>query len=347
MALYHPKSIHVVFRKILGIFLCFTALIGRMECAELVLPERGQGSISHIALLKTHELMSIPYHHVAGASTGNRIKEQESVRYLSRAMLDLCRNDEYAKKLEELNTGFDSYEHQTETSNEPDLLRLSQDLLYATRVNNFHEADSLKLHLQQMDADLLLTHLNSDALKKAFWINIYNAFIQDILSNSPEKYERRSDFFGKNQIQLAGHSFSFDFIEHGILRRSKNKISLGYFNKLFPGKLEKLLRVEKPDYRIHFALNCGAESCPPIAFYSANEIDVQLEMAEKAFIISRSRVDGENVYVSKIFSWFRADFGGKKGIKLLLLKHGVIHDAKSRIKFETYNWRLELKKYVD
>lgn len=317
-----------------------------MVCAELVLPLRGEGSFSHIALPKIHDLTSIPCQPVAGASTGYGKKGQASVCYLSLAMPDLFRNNGYTKKLEELTQGFDSNEHQAETNNAPDLLRLSQDLLYAIRVNNFQEADSLKMRLQLMDAALLLTHLNSDALKKAFWINIYNAFIQDILTHSPGKYERRGDFFGKNQIQLAGHTLSFDFIEHGILRRSKNKLSLGYFNKLFPGKLEQLLRIEKPDYRIHFALNCGAESCPPIAFYSANEIDVQLEMAEKAFLISRSRVDGENVYVSKIFSWFRADFGGKKGIKILLLKHGLIKDLNVRIQFEPYNWKLELNKYI-
>lgn len=226
-----------------------------------------------------------------------------------------------------------------------DLLILSQDLLYAVRTDNSQEADSLKLNLKNSAPESLLKQLNSDAKKNAFWINIYNAFIQDILSNSPEKYENRGDFFSKNQIQVAGYEVSFDFIEHGILRRSKNKLSLGYFNKVFPGKLEKSLRVEKPDFRIHFALNCGAESCPPIAFYNANEIDVQLEMAEKAFIISRSRVEGETVVVSKIFSWFRADFGGKKGIKSLLLKHGIIKGLSYKLEFDDYNWELELKKY--
>ncbi len=147
-----------------------------------------------------------------------------------------------------------------------DLLTLSQDLLYAVRTDNLQEADSLKQKLKDSAPDSLLKQLNSDARKNAFWINIYNAFIQDILSNSPEKYENRGDFFSKNQIRVASYEMSFDFIEHSILRRSKNKLSLGYFNKLFPGKLEKLLRVENPDFRIHFALNCGAESCPPIAF---------------------------------------------------------------------------------
>ncbi|MEX1188010.1 MAG: DUF547 domain-containing protein [Bacteroidia bacterium] len=230
---------------------------------------------------------------------------------------------------------------------EPQLLTLSQDLLYAIRTENTHVADSLKLQLKSAKPELLSDQLKTDDSKKAFWLNVYNAFIQDILTNSPDNYEDRGAFFSKNRINIAGYTMSFDFIEHGILRHSKNKLSLGYFNKLFPSKLEKSLRVDSLDFRIHFALNCGASSCPPIAYYTRENLDAELEMAEAAFIVSRSRVEGNTVYVSKIFSWFRADFGGKSGIEQLLIKHKVIPNDSFKLEFDDYDWNLELKKYRD
>lgn len=38
------------------------------------------------------------------------------------------------------------------------------------------------------------------------------------------------------------------------------------------------------DPRIHFTLNCGAESCPPIGVYDADKLENQLARATKGFI---------------------------------------------------------------
>lgn len=224
---------------------------------------------------------------------------------------------------------------------------ISRDLLYAVRTNNHSQTDSLKLLLKNAEWETIQSQINNDEKKLAFWLNIYNAFIQDILSKNAGAYQNRSVFFKKKQIPIANQLISFDFVEHGILRRSKAKISLGYWNKLFPGKLERKLRVQKPDYRIHFALNCGASSCPPIAFYNSNEINSQLNIAETSFLTVNSKVNEseKQVNVTALVSWFRADFGGKKGIKSLLLKHKIIPDKNYKLKFNPYNWSLELNNY--
>ena len=72
--------------------------------------------------------------------------------------------------------------------------------------------------------------------------------------------------------------------------------------------------------RIHFALNCGAKSCPPIAFYKYDKIDEQLDVATRSFLKSETEFDDQNktVYVTKIMHWFKADFGGTEGIRNLL-----------------------------
>ena len=65
------------------------------------------------------------------------------------------------------------------------------------------------------------------------------------------------------------------------------------------------------DFRIHFALNCGSISCPPIAYYDVADLDVQLAMAEESFATSEFLVDHEKetIECSSIFLWYRKDFG--------------------------------------
>ena len=139
-----------------------------------------------------------------------------------------------------------------------------------------------------------------------------------------------------------------DDIEHGILRHSKIKWSLGHLNKLFPSKREKALRVDSLDYRLHFALNCGAKSCPPIAFYNAENLDAQLELATKAYLTSEAEYESakNTVRLPKLMSWFRADFGGKKGIIKILQKYGLLAaGVKPAVEFKDYDWNLYLNNY--
>lgn len=226
------------------------------------------------------------------------------------------------------------------------LVQLSQDFMYAAKTGE--ETSIFISKLQQLSMDDLQQTINTDEEKKAFWINLYNAYTQVALKNNPEQYTKRSKFFGNKFIKIAGQSFSLDDIEHGILRRSKLKWSLGHFNKLFPGKTEKKLRVDKLDYRLHFALNCGAKSCPPIAFYRSENIDQQLELATKTFL--RGEVEynetANTVKLPMLMSWFRRDFGGKtKMIELLKQLSIVPMDKTPTIKFKEYDWTLYLQNY--
>ena len=38
------------------------------------------------------------------------------------------------------------------------------------------------------------------------------------------------------------------------------------------------------DPRIHFALNCGAKSCPPIKTFSGDQVQAQLNLAANAYL---------------------------------------------------------------
>ena len=221
------------------------------------------------------------------------------------------------------------------------LVKLSQNFIYAAKTNE--DAATYIQQLRELPYYSLLKTIVTDDEKKAFWINLYNAFTYTSLHKNPEQYNNRRKFFGNKNIIIAGKAFSLDKIEHGILRRSKIKWSLGYLNKIFPGKTEKELRVDTLDYRLHFALNCGAKSCPPIAFYIPETIHLQLETATMAYLSGEVEYDSTTnvLKLPAILSWFRRDFGGKKKIvELLKTKQLLQPTVEPIIQFKQYDWTL-------
>lgn len=233
-----------------------------------------------------------------------------------------------------------------ESGESVNLINISQQLLLAAKTKE--ATDSFVTILQSLPKNVLETQLINDNEKKAFWINLYNAYTQIILTKNPEKYKKRSAFFGDKQIDIGGTKLSLDDIEHGMLRRSKVKWSLGYLNKLFPSKFEKKHRVHTLDYRIHFSLNCGATSCPPIAFYKPEQLDKQLDVATKVYLSGEAEYNEANntVALPALMGWFRADFGGRKKMIDLLHKLQIVPpDKKPHVTFKKYNWNLFLENY--
>ena len=235
---------------------------------------------------------------------------------------------------------------QFKTAKATDYIKLSQNFLYAAKTGD--STTDFMDTLKKADQDILAQQLNSDSKKLAFWLNLYNGFTQVILKKNPDQYQTRNSFFSSKQIDVAGQQLSLDLIEHGILRHSKVKWSEGYLGKLFPSGFEKKFRVAKLDYRIHFALNCGAKSCPPIAFYEPEQIDKQLNVAVKTYLKGEVIYSKEanTVEVPALMGWFRHDFGGKKGMLEILIKNKIIPEGtKPTIHFKKYDWSLYLNNY--
>lgn len=112
-----------------------------------------------------------------------------------------------------------------------------------------------------------------------------------------------------SKVIIGGHRFSLDDIEHGILR--KNRRSLYKLYKQFSKRdTRHALMVEQLDYRIHFALNCGAKSCPAIAFYKEEQLEKQLQIAEESFLEQEFLVNEtqKTIACSKIFWLYKKDF---------------------------------------
>lgn len=209
--------------------------------------------------------------------------------------------------------------------------------------------------LANISPEKLKSELSTESEKKAFWLNVYNAFIQLILQDEPELFEDRNSWFGYNffsspQVTIAGYRMSFDDMEHGIMRRSTNKLSLGYMRNWFIADVEKELMWDEIDPRIHFALNCGAASCPYIAAYDPQRVDEQLDITTENYLSRTTEYnESENtVRVTKLMNWFRGDFGGKDGAVSFLKEYDIIpDDVDPSIEFQEYDWTLDLDNFQD
>jgi len=170
----------------------------------------------------------------------------------------------------------------------------------------------------------------------AFYINAYNAWtIKLILTGYPgvKSIKDLGSFFKspwkKKIARIGGNVITLDDIEHNILRP----------------------RFKDP--RVHFAINCAAKSCPPLRSgqYRGDELDQQLNEMTSAFINdpSRNRLEGNKLYVSKIFDWFEEDFKGDiPGFFLKYAKGGLkerleARGEKIRVEYLDYDWSLNGK----
>jgi hypothetical protein len=131
----------------------------------------------------------------------------------------------------------------------------------------------------------------------AFYVNAYNAWtIQLILTDYPgiESIKDLGSIFKspwkKRICRIDGKLLTLDDIEHNILRP----------------------RFKDP--RVHFAVNCASKGCPPLLSepYVGGRLDAQLNRVTRAFINDpgRYRLEGDTLYVSRIFKWFSEDFNG-------------------------------------
>ena len=151
-------------------------------------------------------------------------------------------------------------------------------------------------------------------------------------------------FYGKQRITVAGKVLSLNDIEHGLLRKSQWIYGQGNVRKWFPGAFEKTNRVDALDVRVHFALNCGAKSCPPILFYTATDYDAQIDLATKGFLSETSLVKAEVLELSKLFFYYSGDFGGKAEKIALVKKHTKLNGLENikKIKYSDYDWTMQL-----
>jgi len=173
--------------------------------------------------------------------------------------------------------------------------------------------------------------------RMAFLINAYNAFtVEKILTRYPNI--RSIWDFGKvfgnpfkdEFFSLFGRKFTLDGIEHETLRKK------GAYD----------------EPRVHFAVNCASIGCPMLReeAYTAEKLDRQLDEQAARFLSdrSRNRAAGGKLEVSKIFDWFKEDFGRREQwfaryAKLLAddpAQQKLVAEGKAELAFLEYDWAL-------
>lgn len=217
------------------------------------------------------------------------------------------------------------------------------DQQFLREVRQGGDALGIQAELYSMPAEELRSSLRGSAERRAFWLNMYNAFALLALRRSAVNLSSRAvriRHYGTKRFCVAGHMLSLNDMEHGMLRHSKVWWSYGLLDNPMPSRFERLMRVPL-DPRIHFALNCGAVSCPPIAFYDADRLDEQLDMAAQGFLENTVQYDAHTntLAVSRLLDWYRGDMGGRKGILRMLERYGLIPPGISpHITYQPYDW---------
>jgi len=164
--------------------------------------------------------------------------------------------------------------------------------------------------------------------QKAFYINLYNA---SMLSAVLEYYPVDSvknigllpfSVFKKEFIKLGERSLSLDEVEKGVLLKE-------YF-----------------DPRIHFAVNCASESCPPLRAepFCGVHLEAQLDAQTRLFAESAraARVDHQRkrIAYSELFKWYADDFGVENPADFLNQYRTVDLPTRYKTDWIDYDWSL-------
>lgn len=204
------------------------------------------------------------------------------------------------------------------------------DALLQKYVNDRGEVDYASLGKERQKLDAYLEALAghppqnnwSRAEKMAYWINAYNAFtVQLILDNYPLKSIRDLDngnVWDRQWIVIGDNTYSLNNLEHDILRK------------------------QYTDARIHFAVNCAARSCPPLLnrAWTASNLRTTLDQQTRAFINDQTynTINQKSVRVSRIFDWYREDFGDLIAFLNQYARTKIQPNAE--VSFQTYDWAL-------
>ncbi|OWF49707.1 hypothetical protein KP79_PYT18656 [Mizuhopecten yessoensis] len=153
----------------------------------------------------------------------------------------------------------------------------------------------------------------TDTQTKVFFINLYNALTihgLGVMDTLPKSVLDVGQFWKITCYKIGKNVYSLDNMEHGILRG--NRPHPATIDKPFDSDDPRLkYALKQLDPRIHFALVCGAVSCPAINVYTETNIDAALDSATKNFCAQEVSMFNEfdEIWLSRIFQWYRSDFG--------------------------------------
>jgi Protein of unknown function, DUF547 len=189
--------------------------------------------------------------------------------------------------------------------------------------------------------------IEGDRARTVFWLNLYNALILHRLCLRPVRGSvlMHLRMFDRVAYKVGGDPYPLSVIEHGVLRRNRRP-PLRLRRALGPADARLRASPGRLDPRIHFALNCGARSCPPVRSYDPDRLDAQLERATASYLQAESTLEPERrrVTLPRLMRIYRADFGRRReqlefAARYLPAVSGWIGDgAEIRIGYGRFDW---------
>lgn len=181
--------------------------------------------------------------------------------------------------------------------------------------------------------------------QKAYFINAYNAYVVSLVVDSyPIKSindlsTKKVEVWNKPFIPLGPH-----------FKSGRESLSLNELE-------HELLRKRYPDARIHVAVNCASEGCPPLraAAFTGEDLGEQLDEQARRFVADSARMElnkrKQRLEVSKIFEWFAEDFERDAGSVQAWIQRYAPGDtserkwiAKAKLQYQEYSWKLNVVK---
>lgn len=163
-------------------------------------------------------------------------------------------------------------------------------------------------------------------------INAYNAYVLKLVAENYDGGKLKSindipeeERFEAQRWELAGQTVSLNEIENRLIRQN----------------------YDEP--RIHWALVCGAYSCPPLRDepYTAEALGKQLADQEQRVLSDerfyRYDADAKTLHLTSILDWYGEDFvaaAGSVAGYVAQRKQGVATDPAPKIEFIDYDWKL-------
>lgn len=228
-------------------------------------------------------------------------------------------------------------------------LEAAQSLLHAT-LEPEASAQSVAPHADKL-ARADLSALQTDVDRTAFWLNVYNALMRHVLLalNPGGSVTTRLHLFFLVHYRVGPFWMSLQHMEHGVLRRNARMTPMPA-RAFGNADARSALMVSRLDARIHFALNCGAVSCPPIKSYSPDVVDAQLRLATQGYFAQHCHVDIQRRHVElpHMCRVYKEDFGGTAGALAFAADHLeganaawlTQHLASVTTSYGRYNWTL-------
>lgn len=177
----------------------------------------------------------------------------------------------------------------------------------------------------------------------------------------PSNSSSQSDFLDNVKFILGGHVYSLNDWKHGFLR---GNACLPNRRKRPFGKMDPRLQlvVKKPDARVHFCINSGSKSCPPVLFLSADHLEEELALIAASFCEDEDNVKlipgKSEIRLSKIFQWYHSDFVGNPNqlpVVLSSYMHGVrkqtlermLENTSLKVSYLEFSWNLHFKTFKE